>query len=190
MRNLSLILVFFGLFACSSPTLEGDFSDLPEGAILEDFADDPNLRLATIYAGENIVAQGLYFKGLRSGTWTEYYTDTGGVKSMTTYVNGDKEGVFIQLNDQGTLEEKLSYHKGLPHGKYRKYQRGRIIEEREYAYGQLDGKMKKYYDNGTIMEESVFTAGVRNGIAKWYDQEGNLTIEYRYVNGELVKDEQ
>ncbi|MEQ9299186.1 MAG: hypothetical protein RIF33_11500 [Cyclobacteriaceae bacterium] len=190
MRNLLLLIAFLGLFSCSTPVEEGDFSDLPEGAILEDFTDDPDLKMATLYAGADIVAQGEYFRGMRSGSWTAYYASTGGVKSITTYINGQKEGVFIQLNDQGALEEKLSYHKDLPHGKYRKYKRGRIIEEREYAYGQLDGLMKKYYDNGTVMEESIFSAGIRNGMAKWYDQEGKLTIEYEYVNGELIKEDE
>jgi antitoxin component YwqK of YwqJK toxin-antitoxin module len=190
MRNLSLLLVFWGGFSCSTPVEQGGFSDVPEGAVLTDFTDDPDLKMANIYAGNEIAAQGEYFKGIRSGTWTEYYTNTGGVKSITTYINGQKEGIFIQLNDQGALEEKLSYHKDLPHGKYRKYKRGRIIEEREYAYGQLDGTMKKYYEKGPIMEESLFSAGVRNGMARWYDQEGNLTIEYEYANGELIKEDQ
>ena len=190
MRNLSLLLAFLGIFSCSSPTEQSNVSDIPEGAILKDFDDDPSLQMATIYSGSNISAQGQYLNGVRTGTWTEYYTNTGGVKSITGYVKGQKEGVFILLNDQGALEEKLIYHKDLPHGKYRKYKRGRIIEEREYAYGQLDGVMKKYYDNGIIMEESQFAAGVRNGMAKWYDQEGTLTIEYEYVNGELIKEEE
>ncbi len=190
MQKLSLIVVFLMTFSCSTPEVQGDFSDVPEGAILEDFSDDPDIKLATLYSGPDVSAQGQYYKGFRTGTWTEYYDGTGSVKSITTYLNGQKEGIFVQLNQQGALEEELNYHKDVPHGQYRKYKRGKVIEERNYAYGQLDGLVRKYYDNGTLMEESPFTAGVRNGMAKWYDQEGNLSIEYEYVNGELIKEEE
>jgi antitoxin component YwqK of YwqJK toxin-antitoxin module len=37
------------------------------------------------------------------------------------------------------------------------------------------------------MEESLYKNGLRDGVSKWYDQEGNLTIQYEYKNGELVK---
>jgi len=47
--------------------------------------------------------------------------------------------------------------------------------------------MKKFYDNGTIQEESNYENGVLHGLAKWYDQEGNLSIEYEYDEGKLVK---
>ena len=38
------------------------------------------------------------------------------------------------------------------------------------------------------MEESNYENCVLNGIAKWYDQEGNVTIEYEYDEGKLVKE--
>ena len=45
----------------------------------------------------------------------------------------------------------------------------------------------KYYDNGNIMEESLYENGKLNGVSKWYDQDGNITLEYEYKDGTLVK---
>ena len=39
------------------------------------------------------------------------------------------------------------------------------------------------------MEESNYVNGQIDGVAKWYDQEGNVTIEYTYENGKLIKNE-
>ena len=44
----------------------------------------------------------------------------------------------------------------------------------------------KYYDNGKLMQEAPYVNDELDGIAKWYDQEGNLSIAYRYADGELV----
>ena len=37
------------------------------------------------------------------------------------------------------------------------------------------------------MEEGLYKNGTRDGVSKWYDQQGNVTIEYEYQNGALIK---
>jgi antitoxin component YwqK of YwqJK toxin-antitoxin module len=56
-----------------------------------------------------------------------------------------------------------------------------------YVSGKLEGTVRIFYENSKLMEESLYKNGLRDGVSKWYDQEGNLTIQYEYKNGELVK---
>ena len=85
------------------------------------------------------------------------------------------------------MEKSVEYHNGVLHGVYRELINGTTKEERFYQNGKLEGIVKIYYDNGKIMEEGLYKNGIREGVSRWYDQEGNLSIEYEYSNGELVK---
>lgn len=188
MNKIAILFVFALFIACSKPTTYGDFSDVPVGAIIDSYPNNDDLKLVTLYSGMFPQEQGDYLNGLRHGTWTTYYPYTPNAQTITTYINGKKQGLFLRLNALGTVEEQLYYHNDLPHGKYVKFTNGAMIEERTYANGQLNGMVIKYYPDGNKMEESPFVNGQRHGLARWYDQQGNIAIEYTYQNGELVKD--
>lgn len=190
MKFTGLVIIAFVLISCNEDAPVATDWELPLGAVVTPYPEAADLEQVTVYSGEKILQQGDIYKGQPQGTWTEYYPGTGSIKTITSYVNGEKQGLFLQIDNKGTVQEKVYFHKGQPHGLYAKYNRGKVIEEREYSYGALNGMVKKYYDNGTLMEESNFVNGKRDGMAKWYDQQGNLTIEYQYANGELVKEEE
>lgn len=191
MKGYILILGLVLLGACGENKDEyGDYSDLPEGAVIDSYEHDEDLKRVSVYSGSYVIEQGDYYKGRRHGTWIVYQPNTSNISSMTTFVNGKKNGVHLKMTSNGaSIEEKIYFKNDLPHGKYLKYAFTRIEEERSYVNGQLDGMVVKYYPNGNRMEESPFVNGLRHGIARWYDQEGNLTIEYAYENGVLIPEE-
>ena len=189
MKKIAYFLLSVFLVSCGEKAEYGDFEDVPAGAEIEKFEDNPDLSRVTVNRAGRVVEQGDYYRGYRHGAWTEFNPSTGSVSTVTSYVNGVKEGIFVKLDTKGAIVEKLSFHNDQPHGQYLKLNRGKILEIREYSYGVLHGMMQKYYDNGTLMEESTFINGQREGMARWYDQDGTLTIEYEYRNGELIQEE-
>jgi len=193
MRHLLFLFTVIFIASCDSkqsqqPALEA--ADMPVGAIQTPFEDNPNMVKVTMDDGTgNTVAYGLYVNGLREGSWTELHPN-GHVKNITGYVHGLKEGQSIEIDNKGQALEKFTYHNGELAGTYTKYNRSRIKETKEYKNGMLEGKVEVFYDNAKLMEESYYKNGKRDGVAKWYDQEGNLSIEYTYVDGEWIKEEE
>ena len=165
-------------------------ADMPAGAIQEPFEDNPSMvKVTLVDATGETIAHGIYVNGLREGSWTELHPN-GHVKSVSGYMNGVKEGQSVEIDNKGQLLERFTYHNGELEGSYTKYNRTRIKEIKNYKNGLLEGKVEVFYDNAKVMEESYYKNGKRDGIAKWYDQEGRLSIEYTYVEGEWIKDEE
>lgn len=161
---------------------DGEYADLPTGAVKEEFAD----REGVVKVVVGTDAQGLYKDGKRDGAWVEYHPN-GLVKSITSYVDGKKEGIYTELNNNGQLIKRMYYHNDMKHGEYKEFNYSTIKEERTYQFDKLEGAVKIFYDNGKIMEEGNYKNGTRDGISNWYDKEGKPTITYEYKNGELVK---
>ncbi|MDX1627200.1 MAG: toxin-antitoxin system YwqK family antitoxin [Fulvivirga sp.] len=192
MKKLTFLCVMLLLIASckesatdfSDETVKG-LSELPEHAEKVPYEDNPNLVKVNILHVDGSASEGDYLDGERHGSWTEFHKN-GLVKSVTSYINGVKQGPHVEIGERGQLEIKAYYHANELHGKWIKYERSRILEERPYKNGKLHGIVKIYYPTGTIMEESPYVEGQRHGVAKWYDQNGIETIRYTYKNGELV----
>ena len=192
MRQVIVIIGVLFFTSCSTKTEQPvvESADMPVGAIQEPFEDNPNMVKVTINdeAGK-LIAYGIYLNGKREGSWTEIHPN-GHVKNVSGYVNGLKEGQSVEIDNRGQLLEKFTYHNGELGGLYTKYNRTRIKEIKNYKKGLLEGKVEIFYDNAKVMEESYYKNGKRDGVAKWYDQEGKLSIEYNYVEGEWIKEEE
>ncbi|RJE74091.1 toxin-antitoxin system YwqK family antitoxin [Reichenbachiella sp. MSK19-1] len=191
MKQYLVILLFFSAvaFSCgdagtSSTVLS--LSDLPEHAEITDYEDIPGLSRVSVNFGNKIDEQGEYYQGNRNGSWTVYHSN-GMPKTITSYVNGIKHGAHLELDNRGELTLMANYVNGYLDGEHTSYQRGKKAETRYYAMDQLEGQKIKYYTNGKVMEQSTYKAGKIHGTAKWFDQDGNVTIEYEYENGELIK---
>lgn len=165
----------------------GGEGGIPAGAIKEEFADTPGLVRVTLTDQAGLkYADGYYLNNKRHGVWTEYQTN-GLVKSVTTYFEGKKEGLTLEL-ENGQMTKRFYYHQGVRHGDYKEFKSTSLKEERNYVLGKIEGTVRVYYDyNSKLMEEGNYKNGLRDGVSKWYDQDGKLSIQYEYKNGELVK---
>ena len=179
------------LVSCSPGTSNtaGSFADVPANAKKIPYPGTPELvRVVVPDINDNVAAEGDYLRGYRHGVWTEYHPG-GVVKTVTSYVEGKRQGPQLTIDQNGQLQERITFYNDQLHGKYVKYNRNKIKEEREYESGTLNGLVKIYHDNGKMMEESPYVNGQRDGIARWYNTEGEVTIEYMYRNGEWIKDD-
>lgn len=193
MRNLGLLILLAGTFlSCSDNSHSAgsepiELAGIPPGAVQEEFADSPGLVKVSVNDNSGkVIAQGLFLNQKRAGSWIEY-SATGKIKSLTTYVDGKKEGTMVELNESGQLLRQSNFHNDLQEGEYKEFNYGTVKEERFYKLGKLEGTVKIFYADGKLMEEGLYTNGVRDGISKWYDQQGNMTIEYEYKAGVLIK---
>ena len=158
----------------------------PAGSEILDYSDSPGISKASLIVAGNVQQQGDYFNDQRNGSWTEYH-GKGVVKSITTYVNGKKQGIAVELDDRGNLIGKSYYHNDSFDGESLLYNRGKIIGKENFQNGIKSGMTSKYYNDGKIQEESPYVNGQIHGTAKWYDQQGNVTLQYEYNNCEFVK---
>ncbi len=186
--TIGLVLVLFACEDKSNNVIIADGREYPPlaaDAVQTPYTDNPDLTKVTLTNSEGLPEEGDYLNGLRNGIWTEYHANNY-PKSITGYVEGQRQGLWISLDNRGQLQERAYYHNDKLYGAYVKYNRSRIKEEYFYVNGLLEGPVKKYYANGNILEESNYKNGKLDGIAKWYDQEGNVTIEYEYKDGEWL----
>lgn len=176
--------------ACTSGTVgeetaHSSESQIPAGAIIQDYESIEGLQRASVKEGGMTRAEGDFFNGMHHGAWVAYDA-SGKITSMTTYYLGERQGVELLFDNLGYVASKAYYYKNQLDGEYLIYKRRNIIERRNYTNGSLHGLQKKYYADGTTMEESSYVNGKIDGIARWYDSEGNLTIEYTYEMGALI----
>jgi len=183
-----LFVAFIVLVGCSqTETTAPVTSELPPEIVLLDYDEETGLRRGVLKSGETVLEEGDVLKGQRHGTWLTYYPD-GKIQTITSYLNGKKQGPEIQIDNSGYITTKSPYVQGNLHGEFKGYTRGRITDRRNYAGGKLHGLKQRYYPSGTIMEESYYVNGTIDGEARWYNQQGEITIKYTYDNGELVDD--
>lgn len=190
--RLGMSMTMVALLGCGSGNSELSDPDaivetslVPSGASIVAYDAIEGMGKAEVRSGDQLSMEGDTKNGLKHGSWVTY-SNTGAVESVTTYYLGKKQGVNLNFDRQGYLQNKMYYHNDELHGEFKAFKRSRLIELRNYRFGKLDGMLTKYYDNGKLLEESPYINGELDGIAKWYDQEGNLSIAYRYESGELV----
>ncbi|MEQ8878685.1 MAG: hypothetical protein RLQ12_03590 [Cyclobacteriaceae bacterium] len=191
MRYLVLTIFFLSItLACDSDQSEatGEGESVPGSAIITPVDGMKDLSNAQIVVGGTLVEEGQSFNGLKHGSWVSF-DENGLITGIITYHKGVKQGASIEIDNQGYITTYSNFANNQLSGSYKVYNRRRLIEERTYVKGKLEGLLRKFYQDGTQMEESNYQNGVLNGIAKWYDTEGNLSIAYEYENGKLVNQE-
>lgn len=187
MKYFAMVAVIL-LVGCDTPPPSAATSEgaEPLQGVQIPYDDTPGLvKTEMRNAADGLGGIGYYQDGKKSGSWVEY-DQNNMIKSVTTYVNGKREGITLEFNNNQIVRQYLS-HNDRRHGEYVEYNGVRIREVRHYEAGKMEGVTRIYYDNGTLMEESHYANGLRDGVSKWFDQAGNLSIQYEYNKGELIK---
>lgn len=133
-----------------------------------------------------ISEEGFLRNGQKEGAWITYNPD-GQIETVTTYVGGQLNGIFLEFDQQYRLVSKTGYKNNEFHGMAKKFKFNRVIEELPYQNGQLEGIYRKYFENnGKLQIEAEYSNGVQNGLMRYYNSEGRPTMEYTYENGKQV----
>ncbi len=187
-NRISLVsCCFLSLLACKSPEVKpeagtGNFT----GYEMSSIPGSPTQYAVRKDAAAQIVIEGFITDNKRSGSWIEYHPD-GEISTVENYVGGKREGVALKMASRGQVELKSKYHEGVLHGPWTQYKFGKVIEERNYNMGKLDGVVKTYEDRTWKLKQEVqYKNGLQDGFFRYYDENGKITLEYEYKNGEKL----
>ncbi len=135
------------------------------------------------------------------------------VEEAGTYKNGKLHGPLEGYDGCGVAYAyKMSFKKGLEHGKYQEWVEGILNMEGQYVDGKEDGEWTgyeyglktwtEYFDNGEplsyleytyhqnrqLASKKSFNAEERlNGISETYHQNGQLASKINYKDGNIVQ---
>ncbi len=69
--------------------------------------------------------EGQVVNGQKVGTWIEYYnSNTYLPKKIVNYVNGKKDGIFVEIDKTGSLSKKAEYKNDVLEGQVSEWYRG------------------------------------------------------------------
>ena len=186
-KLIMVVCLLFILISCkpSAPKVVAGTGDLTGFEIVE--IPGSTIQYAMRKDGQNqIVIEGYVTNNQRSGEWVEYNED-GEVGRIDNYVDGYLEGLSLKFSSRGQIELKSRYKRGILEGAWTQYKFGRVIEQRNYKAGKLDGVVRSYNDRTwDLKQEAEYKDGVQHGFFRYYDEEGKVTLEYEYKNGEKV----
>lgn len=164
-------------------------NDLPtdlQGLALEDIPGSDIKYARQINASGAVEIEGFVLNNKRTGMWIQYGTN-GDIGLINHYVDGKLEGVVLRMTYRNQVDLKSTYKQGELDGPWTSYKFGKVIEERMYKQGKLDGLVKLYDDRTfKVKQEAQYKNGVQDGYFRYYDEDGNVTLEYEFKNGEKV----
>ena len=106
----------------------------------------------------NIVAKGNFADGLKEGLWM-YHIGDHTVKGA--YSQGEKDGKWTGVYDNGKLQFKGSFTKGYASGKHKfYYPSGQLKQDGKYSSGRKDGEWKLIDEDGEAIIRIDFDQGI------------------------------
>lgn len=118
---------------------------------------DKDRFYAWVSGNQIVITQGGYSGKLLNGDYRDLYSNKN-LKEFGRYVNGLKEGVWKNWNEEGILTDSYHWAKGMKHGKFYKYDSlGRVVEKGKYRNNRLRGKHQ------LIEEESIKSTYYKKG---------------------------
>ena len=159
MKLIKTLLTILFISLLSSPSWSITLGDLVErdGLYYEKFTDVPFTGEVT---GEK---QGSLNNGKKEGAWVMYHTN-GQLRNKGNLKNNKREGVWFNYFDDGTLDRKGSFTKGINEGTWAYYHRnGQLSYKGNWKNGKQDGAWVSYNEDGTVHKASTqaFKDGVK-----------------------------
>jgi len=190
-KNSLYLLITLFIFSCgnkaSSPAAAVSNSPGIEGFAIENVTGTSIQKATKKDASNVLIEEGQVMDGKRTGTWVSYFPKDSRVKSITSYLNGRKNGVYFEMNDRGSVSIQANYVDDILHGKWVKYKYGSKAEkEINYAMGKYDGAYREYHNNGKMMKEIMYKNGIQDGSFRQFNDKEQVIMEYVYKNGEKV----
>lgn len=125
-----------------------------------------------------------YLNDLLNGDVKAYQTN-GKLFSITTFLNGKREGASILYDIYGKAIKELKYSNDnlVEENWYEYYDSGELKYKRPIKNGKVNGVVTKYYKNGIKEIEANFADGIFNADYKNYYDNGTLKLSTNYLNG-------
>ncbi len=134
----------------------------------------------------HLLSSGTAINEIRTGAWMTYHPNSNQIASITNYLHGKKNGIYLRLNDRGQTEELIEYKNDVLHGLSVKYRFGKPIEELSYAEGILEGPFAVYNNQYKLQKKGYFKKGKQDGLLQFFNENGDITMEFTYKDGEKI----
>jgi len=131
-------------------------------------------------------SEGEYVDGQKQGCWIEYYRN-GNKKSEITYLNNVPSGLAKLYYENGNPSEQGTWNSFGWVGEYKMFYRsGRIARELNYDENTLRSGMQKYYsESGHVTMAGYWENGMAKGLVTEYYDSGRLRAESQWMAGRL-----
>lgn len=193
--HLSLVtLLSFFVLTCQEAPRSGGSNAVVETASIdeteyevESIDGSTTQRVLKRDAFGGVVESGFVRDGLKQGTWSTF-GDQVYPEKIISYIDGALNGPYIEMDEQGRIALLANYKANVLHGPYSKYRIGRPTQTTAYVDGLIDGPMAEFdFRNGKIKQEVNYKMGELHGPFRYFNAEGEVTLEYTYINGERVE---
>ena len=173
------------LQSCTSSGVSGPKVDL-KGYQTESIGG--GAQFAEFYDSNNWpLAKGHVIQQVQNGAWTNYHPNSRKINKVTNYINGQRNGLELTLNERGQVTEMKNYRNGELHGVVATYRNGRPVTETTYAEGKVNGPFAVYNEsNGKIQRSGTYKDGQFDGELYYYGPNEQVTLKYLYKDGEKV----
>lgn len=153
---------------------EGQFSD-----------DKPTGEFLRYYRSGRLQSKSLYTK---NGTYcfVEMFYDDGKKtpKAKGSYVNQEKDSLWLLYNSGGVLVNEEYYADGIENGLWKLYNNlGAIMKETPYAHGKINGEQIEFFEKGTLQRKMTFNEDVLEGVFEVYYPESKIRIAGAFKEG-------
>lgn len=112
-------------------------------------------------ASGDTLARGVYERGYKQGPWIEHVNDD---RREGNYLDGERDGLWRHLDDQGALRFEGAYVAGIPTGQH-----------------------VTYWPNGTRSSVGSYEGGLPEGNWRYFDANGMVQLVRQYRGGRIVK---
>ncbi len=127
----------------------------------------------------NVVAKELYINDKKEGK-SFYYYPTGELKETINFSGGERDGIAMEYDRDGTPITVMEYRSD------RLVERQRI--NRKDENGLKQGTWMEFYESGNVKREINYTDNILDGIYREYDKDGSLTMVVHYDRGKIRDD--
>lgn len=93
------------------------------------------------------------------------------------------DGAVEARSSSGELLYAREWRKGLPHGTWREYRKGKLVSEGHYLDGVRCGAWRTWYEDGRLKSEGSYLNGVEHGPWLAWHENGQPSFEAHYLKG-------
>jgi len=169
-------------FSNGNVKTEGPYKDNKPVGLHRTYNEDGTIAKVDVFDSGRVMAEGVLDSlGRQQGDWKEFY-ETGEIKSVGKYLNGNKVGEWKYFFADGKPFETGKYdNQGRQQGKWIWYlENGKERRVSNFYNGLEDGDFIEYTDTGSVITKGQYSEGLKEGI--WFYVLGNYKTIGKYTD--------
>ncbi|MCB0429037.1 MAG: toxin-antitoxin system YwqK family antitoxin [Flavobacteriales bacterium] len=158
--------------------LEADMDYAPDGVTCD---------TKVYHENGQVVAMGRYIGQEKDGVW-QYFNEKGQKTSQESFKKGVKDGTFEEYYPEtGNIVNRMQWKDGKKDGDWvQQFEDGTIRTTGHYTDDHLEGDVTFHYPSGKVQMTGPYVKGIKNGTWKYFLGDGRLGSIVRYSNGYMT----